>query len=502
MRLAPPRVEPLIVGRYALHGEIASGGMATVYVGRLLGSDGFSRTVAVKRLHPQFVKDSEFSAMLLDEALLSARIRHPNVISTLDVVRRGDELCIVMEYVAGEPLSRLARLASSRGERIPIPIAASILTGMLHGLHAAHEARSEAGEPLEIVHRDVSPQNVIVGVDGVARVLDFGVAKASIRMQESTASGQVKGKIAYMAPEQLSGDHVDRRADLWAAGVVAWEILTGERLFSGEAGRVVLRIATGGVDAPSSRTAGVPSALDAVVLRALAKDRAGRFSSAREMALAIERAATPASSTDVAEWVEAFARDSLSERAQVVRAAELADREGSSISSPRATPAVDPASARDPAPAASLSAAEPITVLTSASSRERSSTRGPRSRLAIAGLGLAVVGAVAGIGLVARGRSVQAGVDGEAPRAAVPSPQPAVPAASTAPEVAPREEPTAGREEATAPRASAAPAPRPKPSGRSAPAAGRAPRSACAEPFSYVTVEGKTIKKWKPECLQ
>ena len=164
---AEPSAPVRVVGRYALYGEIAAGGMATVHFGRLLGPVGFSRTVAIKRLHPQFAKDPEFVSMFLDEARLAARIRHPNVVPTLDVVATQGELFLVMDYVQGESLSKLIRIAREQGGCIPGRITAGILVGALHGLHAAHEAKNERGEPLGIVHRDISPQNVLVGSDGV-----------------------------------------------------------------------------------------------------------------------------------------------------------------------------------------------------------------------------------------------------------------------------------------------------------------------------------------------
>src|SRR4051794_29784074 len=191
---------PLHVGRYALYGEIASGGMATVHFGRLLGPVGFSRTVAVKRLHAHLAKDPEFVSMFLDEARLAARVRHPNVVPTLDVVAAQGELFLVMEYVQGESFARLLHVTKSNGQRIPRDIVCAVLASVLHGLHAAHEAKSERGEALGIVHRDVSPQNILVGVDGIARVLDFGIAKAAGRAQV-TREGQVRGKMAYIAPE-------------------------------------------------------------------------------------------------------------------------------------------------------------------------------------------------------------------------------------------------------------------------------------------------------------
>src|SRR5262249_38982137 len=156
-------------GRYALAGEIASGGMATVHLARQLGAAGFARTVAIKRAHEKFSRDPEFVSMFLDEARLVARIRHPNVVQTLDVVAERDELFLVMEYVHGESLLRLLQLTQRRGAIMPVPIAIGIACGVLAGLHEAHEARSEAGEPLGIVHRDVSPHNVLVGTDGIAR---------------------------------------------------------------------------------------------------------------------------------------------------------------------------------------------------------------------------------------------------------------------------------------------------------------------------------------------
>ena len=222
--------EQIIGGRYALYGPIATGGMATVHFGRQLGAAGFARTVAVKRLRGEYLESHEFVSTLLDEARLASRIRHPNVVATLDMVTEDDELFLVMEYVAGESLSRLlARVARDRG-RVAPRVATGILCGVLHALHAAHEATDERGEPLGIVHRDVSPQNVLVGSDGLARLLDFGIAKGKGRLQ-TTRAGQLKGKVGYMAPEQILGEEPDRRSDVYAASVVLWEVLTGRRLF-------------------------------------------------------------------------------------------------------------------------------------------------------------------------------------------------------------------------------------------------------------------------------
>ncbi|HEY8073541.1 MAG TPA: serine/threonine-protein kinase, partial [Labilithrix sp.] len=260
-------------GRYTILGEIASGGMATVHLGRMRGAAGFVRTVAIKQLHPQFASDPAFVAMFLDEAWLAARIHHPNVVQTIDIVSEKNQLFLVMDYVQGETLSRVWRLLRERGETAPAAVTASVLAGVLHGLHAAHEAKDDKGKPLDIVHRDVSPQNVMIGVDGVARLLDFGVAKATVRLQ-TTQEGHVKGKLAYMAPELLETHEVTRIADVYAVGVMLWEGLTGKRLFEAQTeGMLVRRVLEGASEPPSVAAAArnTPRELDAIVMRALAK---------------------------------------------------------------------------------------------------------------------------------------------------------------------------------------------------------------------------------------
>ena len=300
-----------IIGRYALYGKLASGGMATVYVGRLLGPVGFSRTVAIKRLHPQFAKDPEFASMFLDEARLAARVRHPNVVATLDVVAHEGELLLVLDYVAGDTL---ARLAPAGGPKVPLSIVSGVMTAALHGLHGAHEATSDTGEPLEIVHRDVSPQNIIVGVDGVPRVLDFGVAKATGRSQH-TREGVLKGKIAYMPPEQIKSAAVDRRVDVYAAAVVMWELLAGQRLFDGDdEWQLARRVVAGATEPPSSIVPDVPRELDAIVMRGLSVRADDRFPTALAMAEAIERVVPPATAREVAAWVVRVGGDSLRQR--------------------------------------------------------------------------------------------------------------------------------------------------------------------------------------------
>jgi serine/threonine-protein kinase len=315
-------VRPLrVLGRYALYPPIASGGMATVHLGRLLGAVGFSRTVAIKRLHENFARDPQFVAMFVDEARLAARIQHPNVVDMLDVITTEGELFLVLGYVHGESLAWLFRAASARGERIPLDVLAGIIVGVLHGLHAAHEARSERGEPLDIVHRDVSPHNVLVGVDGIPRLLDFGVAKAAGRMQESR-SGEIKGKLAYMAPEQVTGE-ADRRTDIYSTSVMLWEGLTGKRLLTGGNDAMLLRkLLEENVDAPSLHAPGVPAEVDELVLRGLAARPAARFATARDMARALEAMVAVASASAIGEWADGLAHDSLTVRARQVRIIE------------------------------------------------------------------------------------------------------------------------------------------------------------------------------------
>jgi eukaryotic-like serine/threonine-protein kinase len=307
-----------LVGRYALHDEIAAGGMATVHFGRLLGQAGFSRTVAIKRLHAQYAKDPEFVAMFMDEARLAARIHHPNVVATLDVVAREGELFLVMEYVPGESLSKLIKYAARQGEPIDPRIAVSIVAGFLHGLHAAHEARNEHGDLLELVHRDVSPQNVLVGVDGVPRVVDFGVAKA-IGRSHTTREGQLKGKLAYMSPEQIQGLEVTRRSDVYAASIILWELLTERRLFERETeAAVMLAVLESKVVPPSVYAPGIPERLDRIALRGLANDPDTRFQSAREMALELEEAIGIALPSEIGEWALSVGGAALSARATKV----------------------------------------------------------------------------------------------------------------------------------------------------------------------------------------
>jgi serine/threonine protein kinase len=310
------------VGRYALFDAVGHGGTATVHLGRLMGPAGFSKTVAVKRMHENVSRDPEIAAMFLDEARISARIRHPNVVAATDLLALDGETFLVMEYVHGESLAALNDNLRSRGRRMPIEIAVHIMRDVLNGLHAAHEALDEQGDSLHLVHRDVSPHNIMIGVDGTARVLDFGIAKALGRLQD-THTGQVKGKLSYMAPEQLMGTPLDRRVDVFAAGIVLWETLVGRRLFLADnPGHVVQRVLTETVPSLDTFLPELSFSLVRAVARATEREAEKRFASAAEFARELEDAAEMVSARAVGEWVRAAGGERLEQRAQRLREIE------------------------------------------------------------------------------------------------------------------------------------------------------------------------------------
>jgi eukaryotic-like serine/threonine-protein kinase len=309
------------VGRYRVYAELAAGGMATVHLGCLIGPGGFSKLVAVKCLHKDLANEPDFVSMFLDEARLASSIHHPNVVSSLDLVAEDGELLVIMDYVHGETLSGLLRTAKQKALPPPVPVAIRIVCDALEGLHAAHTA-SLAGRQLSIVHRDVSPQNIMVGVDGNTRVLDFGIAKAALRAR-LTAAGTVKGKLAYMAPEQVKGRAVDARTDVFAAGVVLWEALTGQRLFwAPDAKATARRVLRGAIEAPSSFHPGLPPELDEVVLKALSRNPVARHATAQELAQALRAAAPEGSRSDVSSWVANVAQEVLAQRLRLLQELE------------------------------------------------------------------------------------------------------------------------------------------------------------------------------------
>ena len=310
--------------RFELIAELASGGMATVYLARLSGVAGFQRLVAIKRLHPHLAKEPEFVEMFLDEARLAARIHHPNVVPIQEVGQSERGYYLVMDYVEGDTLARLLARSAQAKKPVPWGVTIRILLDTLAGLHTAHELKDDMGQPLLIVHRDVSPQNILVGVDGIARITDFGVARAASRLS-TTRSGQLKGKLAYMAPEQARGSQVDRRADIFSVGIVLWEALAMKRLFKGDGEAETLnRVLYDPIAPPSSVRPDVPKGLDTVCMKALAREQGDRYASCQDFADALEKAARTIDSVgsvrDVASCLEEVVGTDLTQQRETVRA--------------------------------------------------------------------------------------------------------------------------------------------------------------------------------------
>ncbi|HEY8076492.1 MAG TPA: serine/threonine-protein kinase, partial [Labilithrix sp.] len=407
-------------GRYALYGELGKGGMARVHVGRRFGDGGFSSIVAIKRVNPELSGISELVDMLTDEARIASRVSHANVVATHDVVvahENGGELFVVMELVIGASVLALLRGVLKRKTKVPPEIARAIVAAMLRGLHAAHEARDAHGQPLGIVHRDISPSNVLVGVDGVARIVDFGIAKAADKITQ-TQVGERKGKLGFMSPEQLEGKPLDRRSDIWSVGIVFWELLAHERLFGGDEDQFRARLEHAGIAPPSTKTSAATPEDDAIVMRALAKERSARWATAAEMADAIEESgAKIAAQSAVAAFVEDVAKEEVARQRGLVEEMNRTDPllwiGAPSGAVPPSEPAVEPPppppapsdrgrtpSAPPPASLASDRGRTPSTVASLASDRGRTASVAPRQdgfgRLAylFAGFGL-VLAAVA-----------------------------------------------------------------------------------------------------------
>jgi serine/threonine protein kinase len=336
----PDRTGPWFLGRYELIGELARGGMGTVYLARHAGEAGFQRLFAIKALHPHLAEEKEFVDMLHDEARIAARIHHPNVVAVVDLGVQSGLHYVVMEYVEGPSFGTL--LKRNRDAKCPPELVVAIVIDALEGLHAAHTLQDDEGAQQLLVHRDVSPQNILVGTDGVGRITDFGIAKAETRIA-STRPGTRKGKLLFMSPEQITGNSaIDRRTDIWATGAVLWGALAGSPLFKGENDAATMHnVLNKEVSAPSKEAWAPPAIYDEIVLRALERDPAKRFESALEMADAL-RAATASSGAPyaikqrIARWVvESFSTE-LEGRRKAIRdvATRRADRPVTEESSP------------------------------------------------------------------------------------------------------------------------------------------------------------------------
>ncbi|UJR82401.1 Hypothetical protein I5071_44660 [Sandaracinus amylolyticus] len=277
---------PLRIGPYRVLARLAAGGMAEIYLAKRSGVAGFERAVVIKRMLPHLAHEPELRTTLLDEARLMSRLRHPNIVSVQEFSRDSRDFYLVMEYLRGESLSGIRRELLGRNERLDPALGTLIISEMCAGLHAAHEVCDESGKPLQVVHRDVSPQNVFITFDGEVKLLDFGIACFEDRSAH-TKTGMTKGKFAYMSPEQFAGEKLDRRADVFAAGAMLHELLTGKRLFARESEAQVLKAVLHDPIPLPSQVADddvlIPESLDEICMKALARDRVDRFPTAEAM---------------------------------------------------------------------------------------------------------------------------------------------------------------------------------------------------------------------------
>lgn len=312
------------VGRFEIIAEIGSGGMASVYLARATGSagrSGFRRLHAIKVMHPHLSQDEQFVDMFLDEARVAATIHHPNVVPIIDVGNDDGLIYLVMDYIEGDSLSNVEKVAINLRRRIPIGIILRVMLDALAGLHHAHELCKPDGTPLKIVHRDVSPQNIVISVDGTSRIVDFGIAKAESRVT-TTKVGMIKGKLNFMAPEQLRSGPLDRRVDIFGLGVTLWEAITLRRLFAGESDfETARRILAGEYPALQEFDPKLPAGLDDICRTALRPDAGERWQTCAEFADAIETRLRGhiASARDVATFIQGVAQQKLDNERRAVR---------------------------------------------------------------------------------------------------------------------------------------------------------------------------------------
>ncbi len=296
------------IGKYKLLRLIASGGMAEVYLARQAGAAGFEKLVCLKRILPHLARDRQFVEMFLNEARLAARLDHPNIVSIYDLGEANGNYFIAMEFIDGPSLRAVAKRARERGERLPIAEVVKIVSMAAGGLHYAHELAAADGKPLGLVHRDISPDNILVHRNGMAKVVDFGIAKAA-NSSGRTRTGALKGKVAYMPPEQLRGDPLDRRADVFALGVVLYEMIAGRRPWEGDSDvSLIGQIMTEEPKPLSTLRPDAPAGLTAVLDRALAKDREARYSSCHDLQADLEALLVSLGKTITAARVSDFAK--------------------------------------------------------------------------------------------------------------------------------------------------------------------------------------------------
>src|SRR5271170_1166496 len=319
----------MVLGRYELLLPVAQGGMATVWAARQRGTRGFNKTVAIKTMLPALSEDPQFEQMFLDEAALAAKIHHPNVAEILDLGEQDEILYIVMEWVDGEAVSIVHKATRKNQAQVPIRLSMRIAMQACAGLHAAHELRDENDVPLLLVHRDVSPQNILCTYDGIVKLVDFGVAKAVGRASSETNAGQLKGKVPYMSPEQARGGTVDRRTDIFAMGIVLYKLTTGLHPFLGENDLVTMRnIISRPLLPPRVKNPTFPQEVEQILIKCLQKDPDKRYQTMAELGHAVERvlAGMGLGDDDLGTYVRSVMGDRGAKRRTAVRdAVRVAD---------------------------------------------------------------------------------------------------------------------------------------------------------------------------------
>ncbi|MDI1451614.1 serine/threonine-protein kinase [Polyangium sp. 6x1] len=410
--------------------KIASGGMATVYVGVLRGPLGFQQIVALKRPHEHLLEDPGFREALVREAQIAARIHHANVVDVRDVELTGASIQLVMDYVEGASLGQLMAAAGRAGRRLSPGVVVRIGIDACAGLAAAHALADDEGRTLGLVHRDVSPQNILVGLDGVSKITDFGVAKAEDDSRAPTTVGTLKGKVGYMAPEYIRGERPDARVDVFAMGVVIWEALVGRRLFKGaNEGQALDRALREEAPRLSVEVPDLGDALDVVVGRALEKDPAARFQSADEFAAALEEAARRAgyfaSTAEVSRVVREAVGDTLAARRKEVRA-RLSELGLPSTRAPSASIPEPLAAQNEAAVASAASHALPVSAMVAAPAQKTGRGVG----LGIAAAVVVTVAVGAGVFMVGRANSEGTEAAGAPAPASAPATAPATASAS------------------------------------------------------------------------
>jgi serine/threonine protein kinase len=334
----------VVLGRYECLLPIARGGMAAVWAARARGARGFQKIVAIKTMLPSLSTEPDFEKMFLDEARVVAGIRHPNVVEVIDLGEEAHLLYIVMEWIDGEPLSALMRTRPSGDRKLPFGIGVKVMMDVCAGLHAAHELKDETGQPAGLVHRDVSPQNILITYDGVVKLVDFGVAKSLAMSSTQTAGGQIKGKVPYMAPEQVLGKPLDRRVDVFSAGVVLYQLTTGTHPFRGDNdGATFHNLLYADIPAPTRIVAGYPRPLEKVVLKALAREPEQRYATAADMGdelASVSRRIDGVSARKLSECMTTvLGTTGEKRRAAIHQALKVVDHRGSSTASVLAEPA-------------------------------------------------------------------------------------------------------------------------------------------------------------------